>query len=249
MNGQTLFERELKIDVAEAKPKQEERPWKKRDSSPAREPSSNSDAPKERPKIALQPRSEAPKPAAPSEVYKNSKSNPFGEAKPRDENEILKKKEEERKQREAAVVKTEQSPKETAQPASPNKSEEKREGSQEREDRKPHEEPFRPATRPKDDRPRRDREDRPRRDDSRRDDRPPRRDDNRGPRRDDRGPRRDDNRRDDKGPRRDDKPRNNNQTNNTTVPAAKRAPWAPKQEEPKQVQSANIFGLLQEEDL
>jgi hypothetical protein len=33
------------------------------------------------------------------------------------------------------------------------------------------------------------------------------------------------------------------------VPAAKRAPWAPKQEEAKEVQSANAFALLQEEDL
>mmetsp|Transcript_16762 Transcript_16762/g.23314 ORF Transcript_16762/g.23314 Transcript_16762/m.23314 type:complete len:498 (+) Transcript_16762:228-1721(+) len=244
LNGQPLFERELKIDVAEAKPKQEDRPWKKRDASPPRgESTSPSDAPKERPKIALQPRSEAPKPAAPSDAYKSAKSNPFGEAKPRDENEILKKKEEERKTREASAPKSEESP----------KSEEKPEGSQEREERKPREEPFRMAPRKEDRPPRRDdrppRRDDNRRDDNRREDRPPRRDDNRGPRRDDRGPRRDDNRRDDRPPRRDDKPRNNQPNNTTSVPAAKRAPWAPKQEEPKAVQSANIFGLLQEEDL
>lgn len=248
MNDQPLMERPLKIDVAEGKPKQEDRPWKKRDSSPPRDSTSPSEPAKERPKIALQPPSEARKAAAPSEAYKSSKSNPFGEAKPRDENEILKKKEEERKQRETTTPKSE-TVKEDA-PLSPKKPEDKP-----LEERKPREEPFRPAQR-KDDRPPR-RDDRPPRDDNRRDDRGPRRDD-RGPRRDDnRGPRRDDNRgprRDDnRGPRRDDnrrddKPRSAQPNNTTSVPAAKRAPWAPKQEEPKAVQSANIFGVLGEED-
>ena len=44
--------------------------------------------------------------ATSSEAYSaSSKSNPFGSAKPRDENAILKKKEEERKQREDAKLK------------------------------------------------------------------------------------------------------------------------------------------------
>jgi len=261
LDGQSLFDRQLKIDVAEAKPKQEDRPWKKRDSSPPRESSSpSSEAPKERPKLVLQSRTEAPKAAAPSDAYKSAKSNPFGEAKPRDENEILKKKEEERKQRETSAPKSDEQKSESEEATSPKKTEEKRD-----EERKPREDSFRTASRPNDRGPRRDDERGPRRDDNRgprrddergprgprRDDeRGPRRDDNRGPRRDDRGPRRDDNRRDDRGPRRDDKPRNNQASNNSTsVPAAKRAPWAPKQDEPKEVQSANIFGLLQEEDL
>jgi translation initiation factor 4B len=116
-NGEMLMERPLKIDVASAREDRPQRtPWPAR--GPPRErgerfarpspealqrsPSEEDNASIERRKLELKPRSDpAPvvEPAA-SDVYKKSaKSNPFGDARPRDENAYQKKKEEERKQR------------------------------------------------------------------------------------------------------------------------------------------------------
>lgn len=58
----------------------------------------------ERPKIKINPRTVDEPVAAPAKL---SKSSPFGEAKPRDENEILRKKEEERRRREEARLQRE----------------------------------------------------------------------------------------------------------------------------------------------
>jgi len=107
-NEETLFERPLKIDVAEAKPEEKPRDsWGSR--GPRRAPADEQGAPredtspKERQKLELKPKSSAETTAASgspalSEAYKKtSKPNPFGDARPRDENEILKKKEERRR--------------------------------------------------------------------------------------------------------------------------------------------------------
>jgi len=113
-NGEPFLERPLRIDVAEAKPeeKQQSGGWNRSFDRPAksfsqpnysnsefsrnREESSSDQPPKERPKLDLKPRSETtPKPIDEADTsYASSKSNPFGEAKPRDENAFLKKKEE-----------------------------------------------------------------------------------------------------------------------------------------------------------
>jgi len=109
-SGQSLVDRPLRIDVATARADDKDRRkndtfWNKppRDRSQSVEESpretSNSnehdDDHKERRKLELKPRSVEAKPAEPmtSEAYKNSqKANPFANAKPRDENIILKKK-------------------------------------------------------------------------------------------------------------------------------------------------------------
>jgi len=121
-NGEMLLERPLKIDIASARPEERaprQPAWssggsrdrfnklsppssnKPADALP-RSPSEEDNASAERRKLELKPRTDpAPlaEPAA-AEVYKKSgKSNPFGDARPRDENLFLKKKEEERKQR------------------------------------------------------------------------------------------------------------------------------------------------------
>lgn len=95
-NGQELFGRALRIDIADSKPDD-------KISSKGGKPKEESESEKlQRPKLSLKPRStplESSVPA-PSDVYKQAKVNPFGAATPRDENFYLKKKEEERLQRE-----------------------------------------------------------------------------------------------------------------------------------------------------
>jgi len=112
-NGEALLDRPLRIDVAEAKPDERtggSRGWGNR--STERPPKSFNapsfsssgsfqrgdaeESQRERPKLELKPRSEtSPKqPNEPGVVYQGAKSNPFGEAKPRDESLFLKKVEE-----------------------------------------------------------------------------------------------------------------------------------------------------------
>jgi len=117
-NGEAFFERQLRIDVAEAKPEERSPAWKNRSdrSKPYRSYPSNNfhransgdieeqqeqQESRERPKINLKPRSDnSPKPAnEPDSAYQSAKFNPFGEAKPRDENFYLKKIEDERKKK------------------------------------------------------------------------------------------------------------------------------------------------------
>lgn len=115
-NGKILLDRPLKIDVADAKPEGERRPRPERSfGRPAYDSDlpitrgdfgrQDQEAPRERPKLALQKRSpDAPKPSetTPESAYQNAPkgANPFGEAKPRDENAALRRIEEERKKRE-----------------------------------------------------------------------------------------------------------------------------------------------------
>lgn len=148
-SGQTLLDRPLKIDVADAKPAEgERRPRPERsfgrpsyDSEPltrgdfARQ---DQEAQKERPKLALKQRSpDAPKHPDAESAYQNAPKgvNPFGEAKPRDENAALKRIEEERKKREEdQQKKTNDSPRDKPEehkdkpPAKPDFPREKREG-------------------------------------------------------------------------------------------------------------------------
>jgi len=122
-NGESFLDRQLRIDVAEAKPEERSPAWKNRSdrsdrsdrSKPYRSYPSNNfhransgdieeqqqQESRERPKINLKPRSDStPKPAnEPDSAYQSAKFNPFGEAKPRDENFFLKKIEDERKKR------------------------------------------------------------------------------------------------------------------------------------------------------
>jgi len=114
-NGENLMDRSIRIDVADAPKEKEDRGYRR--DKPPRErnfstpnygipferangdqsPQKEGEEPKERPKLQLQPRSEAPKHNDSNEIYKEAKVNPFGEAKPRDENTAPKKKEEEKK--------------------------------------------------------------------------------------------------------------------------------------------------------
>jgi len=135
LNGETLIDRPLRIDVAEAKPEDRQSSWggrndrgrgegsdrggrfnnrsygsgfgerdrrpedrerkEDRDRKPDdRDPQSPLDRPK---KLEIKPRSSASVVLEASDAYGKAKVNPFGNAKPRDENLFQKKKEEERK--------------------------------------------------------------------------------------------------------------------------------------------------------
>jgi len=113
------MDRPIRVDVAEAKPEVERRDtWKggergergerreRRFSNAEASPEGGNDGEeRKRPALDLKPRastsSSSPE-ATPSQsdAYSKAKINPFGDAKPRDENAILKKKEDERKARE-----------------------------------------------------------------------------------------------------------------------------------------------------
>jgi len=125
-----LMDRPLKIDIASARPEERQTPqrsssWSSRpprerfnrppsfvqNKSPEslqRSPSEEDTTGENRPKLDLKPRSDPSpvvEPAASDAYKKSNKSNPFGDARPRDENYYLKKKEEERKQRGDQVTK------------------------------------------------------------------------------------------------------------------------------------------------
>jgi len=141
-NGELLFDREVRIDVASTK---EERPARASSFSSARPRDRYNDAPPaadakaapaaeskpeegtgsaspERRKLELKPRSDPTPIQQPSlsDAYKNSKVNPFGNAKPRDEREYLKRKEEE--QQKAAATNSNAAAPSTASTASPSPS-------------------------------------------------------------------------------------------------------------------------------
>jgi len=260
LNGKILLEREIRIDVAEQKPEENrpkrdfvsrtnsrDRPRNYRDRSPQRErefvrehaDSEDSEA-KPRPKLNLLPRTSATssgasngsvEPPSASDAYQKAKVNPFGAAKPRDENAYLKKGDDK-----ITPSSSSESPSKSESPKS-------KDGEPKREDR-PRED------RPRDDRPR---EDRPKRDFKPREDRPRT---DRNDRRDDKGfreggrpPRNNDRfQRDDKKRdfRKDDR-RNDNRNNRED-----RAPRFPSKKDDKpaetQVQSKNIFSALSQED-
>jgi len=101
------LDRPLKIDVADAKP-EEKGGWGNRPSRPQkpfgffeRGEKELPDEPRERRKLDLKPRTEnnIKETNAPDNAYQAAKFNPFGEAKPRDENLFLKKIEEVRKKK------------------------------------------------------------------------------------------------------------------------------------------------------
>lgn len=175
-DNEPLFEREIKIDVAEAKPDNRSiedprrnefwnkprtngTPYRSNSQNRESEPSPPESKTQERPKLELKPRSSTtPSEPQASEAYKSSvKANPFGAAKPRDENLFLKKKEEERKVREEPQKENE-SPAEEPKRAPrderpPREDRPPREERQPREDRPPRERQSREERPPREDRP------------------------------------------------------------------------------------------------
>jgi len=133
-NGEALLDRPLRIDVAEAKPEERgpggwksrssDRPLKSFGSYPANSGfhrGNTEEQARERPKLDIKPRSDtSPKPPnEPDSAYQSSKFNPFGEAKPRDENFYLKKIEEDRKKRGEDVKNTDEGENPTSPPQTP----------------------------------------------------------------------------------------------------------------------------------
>jgi RNA recognition motif-containing protein len=273
-HGSSLFDRPLKIDVAEAKP--EDRSPKRGDSgrrftggfgrngdrdfdrkrSPERrqpEEERREESPKEqdesveRPKVQINPptKAQTTKEPSQSEAYATAKVNPFGGARPRDENAILKKKEEERKQREEAERKKKEEDQDQTKGSVEGKEINKEQSPVvPKEDTPQESSPSHFRSKGRDDREGFRRDDR---EGFRRDDRPPRgRDDKEGFRRDDkdrpRGYGRGSFRRDEKR-REDDKPRRDSRSDKPQV----RQPQKETSSE-NDVKTTNIFAALPEED-
>jgi len=142
LSGESIMDRPIRVDVAEAKPETERRDsWKGRDNRRYNKDEGEERSPddKKRPVLDLKPRASATSTSpevnpSQSDAYAKAKVNPFGDAKPRDENAILKKKEEERKKREEEEGKKDEEKPDEGKEESPRKNlEERREPERDRE--------------------------------------------------------------------------------------------------------------------
>jgi len=106
-DSQEIFERSVRVDVAAAPHGEHSRENRPRRDSHDSEGHEATAEPAQRKKLELKPRSSDAPASATSAAAGSAKSNPFGQAKPRDELAFQQKKEEERKKREEDAKKKE----------------------------------------------------------------------------------------------------------------------------------------------